>query len=93
MAEWEAFGKKWTEFTKKRSDLLKDVKSWRLFANVLGGPMGGYVEMWEFENLATAEKVMGKMMQDKEFVTEIYASFIALTVPGTHSMSIWNPVA
>lgn len=77
---------------KKRPDLFKEVKSWKLFVQVLGGSFGGYVEMWEFDNMADGEKAMNRMMQDKEFMTAIYPEFASLLVPATHTISIWNPV-
>ena len=90
--EFREFGKKYVEWTKKRSDLFKEVKSWKLFAQVLGGNCGGYVEMWEFENLADGEKAMNRMMQDKEFTTTIYSEFASLLVSATHTINIWNSV-
>jgi hypothetical protein len=92
LGEFMEFGKKYIAWTKKRPDLFKEVKSWKLFAQVLGGNFGGYVEMWEFENLATGEKTMNTMMQDKEFMTTIYSEFASLLVPATHSINIWNSV-
>jgi len=91
--EFAAVGKKYIEWTKKRPDLFKDVKSWKLFAQMIGGNYGGFVEMWEFENMADGEKHMNRMMQDKEFMTEFYPAFMALIVPGTHSMNVWKSVA
>ena len=90
--EFREFCKKYVEWTKKRPDLFKEVKSWKLFAQVLGGNFGGYVEMWEFENLADGEKAMNRMMQDKEFITTIYSEFANLLVPATHTINIWNSV-
>jgi len=91
-AEFVEFGKKYVEWTKKRQDLFKEVKSWKLFAQVLGGNFGGYVEMWEFENLADGEKAMNRMMQDKEFIMTIIPEFASLIVPATHTINIWNSV-
>ncbi len=93
LGEFAEFGKKYIEWTKKRPDLYKDLKSWKLFTHVIGGVWGGYVEMSEFENLADAEKHLNMVMQDKEFMTEIYPQIMALIVPGTLSMNIWMPVA
>ena len=92
-AEFQEFGKKWNEWKKKRPDLFKEVKSWKLFAQLLGGVVGGYVEMWEFRTMADAEKSMNKLRQDKQFTTQQYSAFLALLVPGTYSMNVWNSVA
>lgn len=91
--EFKEFGKKFTKWTKKRSDLFKEVKSWKLFAQQFGGPQGGYVEMWEFETMADSEKFNNRLMQDKEFTTQLDPAFQALLVPGTYYMSVWNSVA
>jgi hypothetical protein len=49
--------------------------------------------MWEYENLADAEKAMNRLMQDKEFMTDIYPQFMAVIMSGTYSINVWNPVA
>jgi hypothetical protein len=91
--DFKEFGKKWTQWKKKHPDLFKEVKSWKLFAQVFGGLQGGHVEMWEFETMADSEKFMNRLMQNKEFTTQLDPAFSALLVPGTYSMSVWNSVA
>ena len=59
---------------------------------MFGGSIRGYVEVWEFENLAESEKFSNRIMQDKEFITNIYAELPSLLVPSTHSVNIWNSV-
>jgi hypothetical protein len=93
LGEYTELAKKYVEWTRKRADLFKEVKSWRLFAHMFGGTSGGYVEMWEFMNLIDYEKVMSRLMQDREFITEFYSKVMAMMVPGTYSTSVWNPVA
>jgi hypothetical protein len=91
-AEFMAFGKKFVEWKEKNAEKLKEVKSWKLFAQMLGGNFGGYVETWEFENMADCETCMNRLMQDEEFRTAIYGEFARLIVPGTHSINVWNAV-
>jgi len=91
-AEFVTFGKKFVEWKEKNAEKFKEVKSWRLFAQMLGGNFGGYVEVWEFENMAECEKCMNRVMQDKDFMTTIYSEFASLIVPATHSVNIWNGV-
>ncbi|MGD0028619.1 MAG: NIPSNAP family protein [Candidatus Bathyarchaeia archaeon] len=87
-AEFMAYKKKWKKFF---ALWLKELKSHRMFAQLLGGNYGGYVEMWEFENLADLEKFFNKLMKS-DYTTKLYPEFASLTVPATHSMNIWNPV-
>ena len=91
-AEFMAFVKKYLKWKDKHARLFKEVKSFKIFAQVLGGNFGGYVEMWEFENMAECEKCMNRVMQDKGFVTTIYAEFNSHVVPATHSINIWQSV-
>jgi hypothetical protein len=93
LGEYAELAKKYVEWTKKRADLFKEVKSWKLFAHLYGGISGGYVEMWEFENLMDYEKAMNRLMQDKEFMTEFYTKVMAMMVPATYSVNVWNPFA
>jgi hypothetical protein len=89
-AEFMTFTKKYFEWIKKNTQLLKEVKSHKMFAQMFGGNWGGYVELWEFENFADCEKCFNRVMQDKKYMTTLYAEVMALIIPGTHSMSTWN---
>ena len=88
--EFMEFAKKYIEWKEKHPALFKEVKSYKMFAQMLGGNFGGFVEMWEFEDLANGEKCMNRMMQDKEFMTKLYLEYVNLIVPATHLISIWN---
>ena len=91
-AEFMAYKKKWKKFfVFKEKPLLKEVKSHRLFAQLFGGNFDGYVELWEFENLADVEKFFNKMMKS-DYMTKLAPEFVSLVVPGTRSMSIWSSV-
>jgi len=92
LGEFTAFIKKFETWMKKHPELFKEVKSHKLFSHLLGGNWGGFVEMWEAKSLADIEKVFNRVMQDKEYMTKIYPEVMALVVPGTHSINIWNPV-
>jgi hypothetical protein len=89
--EYAACVKNFEAFMKKRPDLFKGVKSHKIFSQVIGGNWGGYVEMTELESIADVEKLYTRAMADKEFMTEVYAKFMALIVPGTYSVNIWAP--
>ena len=88
LAEFTAYKEKWKKFFAK---WLKEVKSYKIFAQFLGGNWGGYVEMWEFENLADCEKFFNRVMQS-DYTTKLYPEFASLVVPATYSINVWNPV-
>jgi len=92
-AEFVAYKEKWKKFFafEKHPQLFKEVKSHKMFAQVLGGNFNGYVEMWEFENIADCEKFFNKVMQS-DYTTKLYPEFASLEVPATRSMNIWNSV-
>jgi len=87
--EWR---KKLDEYIKKHPELYKEVKSQKVFAQLFGGTLGGYVEMLEFESLADVEKFLNKVNQDEEFLTTIVSEALNFIVPGTRSLSVWAPV-
>ena len=87
-AEFTAYKKKWKKFFAK---WLKELKSYKMFSQLFGGSYGGYVEMWEFENIANLEKFFVRVMKS-DYVTKLQPEFLALVVPGAYSMNIWNPV-
>jgi hypothetical protein len=88
LSEFTAYKEKWKKFFAK---WLKEVKSYKMFTQLFGGNWGGYVEMWEFENLADCEKFFNRVMQS-DYTTKLYPEFASLVVPATYSISAWNPV-
>jgi hypothetical protein len=56
---------------------------------MLGGKWGGYVEMFEFENLTEFEKWKNKIAQS-EFAKTHLAETASLIVPSSESLEIWN---
>jgi len=91
MAEFTAFVNKWKAIMKSRPEFFKEMKSYKIYSEQLGGNWGGGIWMTEFESLAEFENAFKKAMADKEFVT-MMADWIALIVPGTYSISVWSPV-
>jgi hypothetical protein len=89
LEEFSTLFKKFETYMKKHPDLFKEVKSHKVFSQLLGGNWGGYVEMTEFENLTSFEKWMTRIMQS-DYMKTIYPEFMSLEVPGKHSMNIWN---
>jgi hypothetical protein len=90
-AELAAYKSKWRKFFGYKDGRLlsfKEVKSHRMFSQMLGGNTDGFVEMFEFESLADVEKFSDKLMKS-DYVTKLYPVFISLIVPGSRSMSVW----
>jgi hypothetical protein len=74
--EYLAIMKKWVAYIKKNKEECKELKSWRLFSQMIGGNSGGYVEMGEFESLADFEKFMKRTFHgQKELITTIVSRF------------------
>ena len=91
LAEFTAYKKKISSWKETHQELFATVKSYRMFARAIGGTWGGFMEMWEFENLADCETWMNKIMQS-EYPTALQPEFLASVTPATYSITIWNPV-
>ena len=90
-AELAAYKKKWRKFFGYKDGRLlsfKEVKSHRMFSQLVGGNADGYVEMFEFESLAGLERFLSKLMKSG-YMTKLYPVFIGLIVPGSRSTSVW----
>lgn len=91
MEEFAAFFKKTYEpFIRRRKDLHKELKSYRMYSKLAGGKWGEYVEIGEFESLTELEKMMNRGMKDRESTTKITPKLMELVVPGTYAVEIWN---
>ena len=87
-----AFIEKVKDFKRRRPELFKGVRSYLFFSKFAGGKFGDFVEMLEYDSLADLEKGYAEGMQDKEYLETIYPDIVALTIPGTFGMEIWNTV-
>ena len=56
--EYVAIMKKWADYIKKNKEKCKELRSWKLLSQTIGGSVGEYIEMWELESLADYEKFM-----------------------------------
>jgi hypothetical protein len=92
-ADYHQIIKKWKAYTKKNKEKCRGLKSWKLFSEVIGENVDGFIEMWEFKSLADYEKVMNRIMQDKEFQTLAQTFYKECMLPATYSVSIWDSVA
>jgi len=90
-AEYTSLMQKVREYMKENPETFKEVKSWKVFAQMFGGIAGGHVQLREFNNMADIEKSLTKMFKDKGF-TEIKQEFNRLIEPATHSWNVWNAV-
>lgn len=90
--EYMALMKKWEAYIEKNKEECKELKSWKLFCHMMGGSSYGYVEMWELDSLADYERLMHRIMKDKEFQSIISPFFRDCLVPVTYSANILNSV-
>jgi len=79
------------KYMKEKPETFRELKSWKVFAQMFGGIAGGYVQLWEFDNMAEVEKSLTKMFKDKGFV-EIKREFDRLIEPVAHSWNVWNSI-
>jgi hypothetical protein len=75
---------------KERPGLFEGVRSHKAFRHLLGGNYGGCVEMTTLESLADVEKFTAGLMADKEFMTRVFAKYMAVMVTETYSVNIWS---
>ena len=64
-AEFMKFSKKYVEWIEKHPQLFKEIEPHKMFAQISGGNVDGYVEMSEFENLAAVKSVTGEECKTK----------------------------
>lgn len=92
MSEYAAWYKKYEAWTQGQPELFKEVKSLKLFNQVIGDSVGSYLEQWEFGSLADMERWLGKYSSNKEAAVW-HQEWMAMIVPGTWSSSIWTLAA
>lgn len=90
--EYHAIVKEWTAYMKKNKEKCKELKSWKLFSKMIGDNVSACIEMWELESLADYEKLMNRIMQDKEFQAMSLPFSRDCLVPATYSVEIWNSI-
>jgi hypothetical protein len=78
LGEFAAWGSKYFAWAQGRAELFKEVRSLKVFSQMLGDNMGGYIERWS-----------GKFSLDKERLVW-QQEWLAMIVPGTWSSSIWT---
>jgi antibiotic biosynthesis monooxygenase (ABM) superfamily enzyme len=91
LGEHMAWGEKLVALMKKRPYQFKEVESLKVFSHKYGGKVGGYVAIWKFRSLADCEKWENSFKKNKEQM-DLNSEFMSLTVPGTYSADIWEPV-
>lgn len=89
--EFESLTKKYLEYLKD-PEKSKELKSWKLFVQLLGGIANTYIEMMEFDSMADVEKWNTRMMNDEEFLKSVYQEFMLIIEPTTYSRNVWNLV-
>ncbi len=89
--EFKALTRKYLEYLKD-PEKSKELKSWKLFVQTLGGIANTYIEMMEFDSVADVEKWNTRMMNNEEFMKNIYQEFMRIIEPTTYSRNVWNSV-
>lgn len=83
------------KYKKENPEKFKKVKSLKLFAQMFGEISGGYIEVWEFDNLAYIEKHRTGILKDecaREEIKKIHQEFTHLIEPATLSTNVWKAV-
>lgn len=83
--------KKILKYKKANPQNFKEMRSKKVFSQMFGGNLGGYIELNEFDTLADAERYLARMSKDKGFI-KLYQEAKQLLVPATYTWSVWNPV-
>ena len=89
--EYKEVWRRWLKFKKENPEEVSEIRSSGLFTQTFGDTYGKYVEMHEFDSMADYERYMEKAFNNRQHM-EIFEDQMSLFVPGTVSMSIWNPV-
>ena len=63
--EFMSLVQRFFRYKKENPEKFKKVKSLKLFAQMFGGISGGYIEVWEFDNLADVEKHRTGILKDE----------------------------
>lgn len=93
--EFMSLVQRFLKYKKENPEMFKKVKSLKLFAQMFGGISGGYIEVWEFDNLADVEKHRAGILKDegaREEIRKIHQEFTRLIEPATHSTQVWKAV-
>ena len=81
--------KRYIKYMKENPKMFKEIKSFKIFTQTIGGISGTYIEMVEFNSLADYERLNKRMQKDKE-VAKIDKEFMLLIEPTTLSSNIWT---
>lgn len=90
----EALMQLWRKFfayMKEKPELFKEVKSFRVFNQMFGGLLNGFIEFVEYDSLKDYEAFQERISKDPEYV-KIIQEFLQLADPATLSEQVWKPV-
>jgi len=87
--EFLSFQQRWLKYVKDNPETFKELKSWKLFSQSIGGTLGEYIEMWEFDSLKEYAEAFEKWDTDKGYV-EFAEEWYRLTEPST--WKIWEAI-
>jgi hypothetical protein len=63
--EYVEIMKKWADYVTKNKEKCKELRSWKLFVQAIGGNVGEYIEMRELESLSDYESSCTTSFMDK----------------------------
>jgi len=90
--EYLSLLKRFRKYMKENPEEFKELKSWKVFAQMFGGESwGGYGELLEFDSLADFEKSVRKAKKNEEHM-KIHQGFMQVMVPASFSMNVWNTI-
>ena len=90
MDELNSLLQKATSLISKRPDKFAGLRSYQAFSQMVG-EFGGYIEIWEFEDMNDIDAMFKTMFSDKE-LKKIPQEFFPLVVPGSYKTQVWNSV-
>ena len=88
-ADFNRFWQRILRYRKEKPEMLKEIKSMKLYTQMFGGISGAKIELVEFDNLAGYENLMARVMKDEEMM-KMHVEFMALVDPTTYSTEVLN---
>ncbi|MCW4005585.1 MAG: hypothetical protein NWF04_03165 [Candidatus Bathyarchaeota archaeon] len=91
--DFSEFAKKYLRWREKcNPDLYREVKNHLMIDQTIDAPdsgsYGGYIEIWEYENLSDCDKCWSRILEDEELMTQVYPEFARFLAPETHSIEL-----
>ena len=89
--EFTKLWQRYLKYIKENPKTFKEVKSLKLFTQMLGGIYGAHVELIEYDSLTDLEKLLTRIFKDKEFM-KVMQEIMLIIEPASYSINVWNAV-